>query len=278
MERSQKRIAVISDLASFGRCALTVSIPILSAMGIECCPIPTAILSTNGAFPGCQQFDTTSQMRATIEHLGILEVEFDGILIGFLNQEKQVPLVIEFLRQCKKKNTKVILDPIMGDNGKMYSVTREQMPALLTKLCPYVDLLTPNLTEAALLTKELYQNEFATEERIHGYARRLEQLGIPSIVFTGCLEEEQIVNYIFQGSTTNIQKVGAERIGTGRCGTGDVFSSVLCGKLVQGKTLEEATQSAVSFLKRTLEYTEQLGTLARNGVCFEPFLHELFEL
>lgn len=276
MRKPQKRVAVISDFASFGRCALTVAIPILSAMGIECCPIPTAILSTNGAFEGCQQFDATSQMRAIIQHLVELEVEFDGILIGFLNQEEQVPIVIEFLRQCKNANTTVILDPIMGDNGKMYSVTSKQMPKLLIELFPYVDLLTPNLTEAALLTSGAYNNEFATEEMINEYAWRLEKMGVPSTIFTGCLENNHIINYISQGSANKIKKVGTQQIGTGRCGTGDVFSSVLCGKLMNGETLEDATQSAVAFLKRTLEYTEQTGNPARNGVCFEPFLHELY--
>ncbi|BBF43350.1 pyridoxal kinase [Lachnospiraceae bacterium KM106-2] len=272
MER-QKRVLVINDLSSYGRCALTVSMPILSAMGIETCPLPTALLSTNGAFRGHVMVDQTNMMEQTLRHFKELELSFDAILIGLLTNTKQADLIEDFLKAQKGSKPFVILDPIMGDHGKLYSVTKKEVSAALRKLVAYADVITPNLTEVCELLEIPYESNL-TSGWLKEQCERLRKLGAKEIVITGIPDDNKLINYI---ATTDgkLENVVVEKVGNDRCGTGDVFSSVLTGCLLHQKSLFDAVEAAADFLVKTIEYSNACHSPEKNGVCFESFLAEL---
>lgn len=273
---NQKRVAVVNDLACYGRCALTVSLPILSAMKLECCPLPTAILSSNAAFPGYAIKDETEQMKSIINHWRELDLSFDGICSGFLNSVEQVQLVEQFFRDFKKENTKIFLDPIMGDYGKLYSVTSKDVCKEMKHLLPYVDVVTPNLTECCFLLDMEYKDECPSEEELCNIAKRITAMGPTTIVITGLPMEGQIQNFIYEEGYGH-SFVNTDKIGTERCGTGDVFMSVFAGCVMNDYSIKEAVQKAVDFLNKAIQYTVDCGVSPRNGVSFEPFLEELTE-
>lgn len=268
----QRRIAIINDFACFGRCAITVALPILSAMGFECCPIPTALLSTNGAFQGCRMKDETSSMTEIFTHFHELDLTFDGILTGFFTSLEQIELTSEFIKAIKTPHTKVIVDPIMGDHGKLYSVTANDIGTAMNSLIQLADVITPNLTEAYELIQEPY-NASPTPEELADLVEKLKLLGPKEIVITGRKEGSLLRNDIFDPHGT--YSITTTQIGTERCGTGDVFSSVVTGNLIKGASLAESVEKAVNFLNEAITYTTNLGISPKQGVCFEPFLTTL---
>ncbi|MBO5198164.1 MAG: pyridoxamine kinase [Lachnospiraceae bacterium] len=271
----QKRIAVINDLAGYGKCALSSAMPVISAMGVECCPLPTAILSTNAAFPGYFVDDYTEQMERFIEHWEQVGVEFDGVCCGFLASAKQIELVIRFLEQFKRPETVVLLDPVMGDHGRLYSASSPEVCEGMRRLLPYVDIVTPNLTEAYRLAGREYPEGSVSDEYLAELGCELCAQGPECIIFTGISRENQLMNYIYKKEADPV-KVCVERVGGDRCGTGDVFAAIVSAGVVRGLSVEEAVGKAAEFLKKAIAYTNECGTPPRNGVCFERFLHELY--
>jgi len=268
----QKRIAILNDFACFGRCAITVALPILSSMGLECCPIPTSLLSTNGAYTGYRIQDETTFMKETITHFQELELSFDGILTGFFTSSKQISLACDFIKIMKQPHTKVIVDPIMGDHGKLYSVTGKDIAESMIPLLQLADVITPNLTEAYELIKEPF-NPCPSKDEITQLAKKLKLLGPKEIIITGRREGNTLYNDIFSQHGT--YTVATTQIGTERSGTGDVFSSVVTGNLIRGASLVTSVEKAVNFLNETITYTTKLGISPKQGVCFEPFLSRL---
>ena len=271
----QKRMVILNDFACFGRCAITVALPILSSMGFECCPIPTSLLSTNGAFLGYRIQDETAFMKETISHFQELELPFDGILTGFFTSSEQIRLTCEFIKTIKKPHTKVIVDPIMGDHGKLYSVTARDIGEAMIPLLQLADVITPNLTEAYELVKEPFNPSPSKDEMAH-LAKKLQLLGPKGIIITGRKEGNTFYNDIFDQHGS--YSIATTQIGTERCGTGDVFSSVVTGNLISGASLVASVEKAVSFLNETIAYTTKLGISPKQGVCFEPFLYKLQQL
>ena len=146
MHNTTKKIAAINDLTGFGRCALTVTIPVISAMGVQCCPVPTALFSNHPAYPSHFSRDFTTELPAYFSEWKKLGLTFDGILSGYLNSLEQISLTKQFIREFSTKNTKIIIDPVMGDHGKLYSVYTEEMCSAMKELCSLAHILTPNLT------------------------------------------------------------------------------------------------------------------------------------
>jgi pyridoxine kinase len=270
----QKRIAVVNDITGFGRCSVAAALPIISAMKIQCCPLPTAILSTNTAFPNFFFDDYTPRMRAYMNHWKELNIEFDGICTGFLGSTEQIDIVIEFIEMFKKRNTTVIVDPVMGDYGKLYSTYTKEMCAEMKRLMKYADLMTPNLTEACILLDIPYPNRNLTPNELENIAKSLCDHGPKKIVITGLQHNGNIQNFIYEiGKPYTI--INVEKIGEDRSGTGDVFTSIVAANTVKGGNLVTSVEKATKFISKTIEYTEKLNTPVYDGICFEEYLTEL---
>ena len=155
----QKKIAIVNDMTGFGRCSIAAQLPIISAMKIQCCPLPTAILSAHTGFPSFFFDDYTSKMKDYMNNWKELNINFDGIATGFLGSKEQIDVVVEFMEKFKDNTTIVVVDPVMGDYGELYATYTKEMCNEMKKLLKYADIITPNLTEACRLIDVEYPNK-----------------------------------------------------------------------------------------------------------------------
>ena len=248
------RVAAIHDMSGFGRCSLTVAIPVLSAMGVQCCPLPTAYLSTHtGGFTGYTFLDMTDELPKTAAHWAELGIHFDAVYTGFMGSEAQMDLVANFVRTFRRdRSTIFICDPVMGDHGKIYKTYTPAMCAGMTQLAELADVIVPNLTEAAVLLGENHSFGALTHDEA-GYrsvVERLSRNGTRSVVLTGVmLRKGEIGACVFDRTSGGTEFLFDTFIGKEFHGTGDVFASVLTGALVKGKTLHEAVRLAEAFVR-----------------------------
>lgn len=270
----QKKIAVINDISGFGRCSIAVSLPIISQMGVQCCPLPTSIFSNHTGFSHFFFDDYTSKMPEYIEHWKKLDLRFNGILSGFLGSHQQIDIVKKFIEDFKTEETIVFIDPVMGDNGKTYSTYTPDMCQSMKELVKYADILTPNLTEACILTDTPYTPDSFTINDYYSIAQRLSDTGAKKIVISGISMGTYIGNVIYeQGCKPHILKV--KRVGHERSGTGDVYSSIIAAGVVRGISFTESIKKASDFVKKCIVATEKFDIPPTDGVCFEEVLHTL---
>ena len=276
--RYQNRIAVVNDFTGFGRCSLTVEIPVISSLGVECCPLPTSILSNHTAFSSWFLDDYTKKMPLYLEEWKKQAVSFDGILIGFLGSEQQIEIVKQMIREFPKRNghkTLVIVDPIMGDHGKRYATYTEEMCRQIRQLVEAADILTPNLTEACILTDTPYKENGWHFLELSKIAERLLEMGAKKVVISGITMGQFIGNLVCEKGKGEMKLFRSKRIGTERCGTGDIFSSILAADAVNGVQFENSVKKAMKFVKDCILLTEQFSVPETNGVCFEYLLKKL---
>lgn len=274
IKKRQKRLAVINDFTGFGRCSLTVSIPVVSQLGVQCCPVPTSIFSNHTAFPSFYFEDYTEKMPAYIAEWKKLELKFDGIQIGFLGSHRQIRVVQDFIRSFRSSQTLVLVDPVMGDNGTPYALYDDRMQSAMKQLAAEADILTPNLTEACILTSTPYRPEGWTEEELFTLAFQLSETGAKKIVISGVPMGDDLGNVLLdQGQEPQILR--SRRVGTQRCGTGDIFSSVLAADAVNGVSLAASVRKAADFISDCILATETFDTPVTDGVCFEEVLYKL---
>lgn len=268
------RVAAIHDMSGFGRCSLTVAIPILSAMGLQCCPLPTAFLSTHtGGFEGFTFLDMTSEIPQVAAHWKSLHLNFQAIYSGFLGSEQQIELVADFIQDFRRPNTVVVVDPVMGDHGKVYQTYTPAMCSGTAHLAAQADVITPNLTEAALLLDIPYQNLPTGETGYRKLVERLSLEGRRSVVLTGISTAPGLTGAVcFDAKTGQIKCIQTQQVPQEFLGTGDVFASVLTGALVKGASLCSATQQAVQFVQACAQRTAAQALPLREGVDFEPLL------
>ena len=271
---STPRVAAIHDMSGFGRCSLTVAIPILSAMGIQCCPLPTAFLSTHtGGFEGFTFLDMTDELPKVAAHWKSLGLEFQAVYSGFLGSERQIAIVEDFLREFRGADTAAVIDPVMGDHGEVYQTYTPAMCAGMARLAELADVITPNLTEAALLLGVPYDALPAGEAGCREIVERLSLDGRRSVVPTGASTAPELTGAMcFDAKTGRTEAVQTRRVPQEFHGTGDVFASVLTGALVQGASLPDAVRQAVDFVRACAERTAKAGIPMREGVEFEPLL------
>ena len=269
----QKKIAMINDLSGYGRCSLTVALPILSAMRVQCCPVPTSILSSHTGFPVYYFDDYTDHMEAYIEKWKELGLTFDGIATGFLGSERQIEIVKDMIAAFKTPETKVLVDPIMGDHGVPYATCTPAMCSRMKSLAAMADILTPNLTEACILLDLPYNDNEGDlkEEELDQLARRLQLLGPSSVVITGIRQGKYLVNVLAEGEK-EVYFLKRLAVGEERPGTGDVFSSIIAGGCIRGWSLRDAAELAADFVKDCIIRSGQLQVPVQNGVCFEELL------
>ena len=268
------RVAAIHDMSGFGRCSLTVAIPILSAMGVQCCPLPTAFLSTHtGGFEGFTFLDMTDEMPKVADHWASLGLTFQAIYSGFLGSARQIGIVEDFIRRFRRPDTVVVIDPVMGDYGRVYQTYTAAMCDGMARLAELADVITPNLTEAALLLGQPYDALPAGEAGLRQITERLSLEGRRSVVLTGAsLAPGQTGAVCYDARTGRTQVVQTAYIAHEFHGTGDVFASVLTGALVRGSTLADAAGQAAQFVRACAQRTAAENLPMREGVDFEPLL------
>ena len=268
------RVAAIHDLSGFGRCSLTVALPILSVMGIQACPLPTAFLSTHtGGFQGFTFLDMTDEMPKAAAHWKALGLHFQAIYSGFLGSARQIGVVETFIRDFRREDTVVVVDPVMGDHGRVYQTYTPDLCAGTARLAELADVITPNLTEAALLLGLPYDALPEGEAGCLEIAERLSLDGRRSVVLTGAsAAPDRTGAACFDARTGRAEMIQTQRVPREFHGTGDVFASVLTGALVRGKSLPEAARLAVEFVRACGERTAAEGLPMREGVDFEPLL------
>ena len=268
------RVAAIHDMSGFGRCSLTVAIPILSAMGVQCCPLPTAFLSTHtGGFEGFTFLDMTDEMPKVADHWASLGLTFQAIYSGFLGSARQIGIVEDFIRRFRRPDTVVVIDPVMGDYGRVYQTYTAAMCDGMARLAELADVITPNLTEAALLLGQPYDALPAGEAGLRQITERLSLEGRRSVVLTGAsLAPGQTGAVCYDARTGRTQVVQTAYIAHEFHGTGDVFASVLTGALVRGSALADAAGQAAEFVRACAQRTAAEDLPMREGVDFEPLL------
>lgn len=269
----QPKIAMINDISGFGRCSIAVSLPVISQLQIQCCPLPTSIFSNHTGFHSFFMQDFTAQMTPYMNEWKKLDLHFDGICTGFLGSVEQINIVSDFIRDFKSPNTIVIVDPVMGDYGKPYSTYTPEMCSKMVELVRHADIITPNMTEACILTDTPYHVGYTLRE-IEAITEKLAKLGPSKIVITGIPQKSFLANFCYtRESGSCIRKT--HRIGSERSGTGDIFSAIIAADAVNHVPFDESVKRASSFIKRCIEESISRNVPTTDGVCFEELLHTL---
>ena len=274
----QKRIVTIQDISCFGTCSLTVALPIISAMGIETVILPTAVLSTHtGGFQGYTFRDLTGDISPIAAHWKRLGLSFDAIYTGYLGSISQLSLMDQFFDQFAKENTLTVVDPVMGDHGRLYSGFTPDFPKAMAKLCARADLIVPNLTEAVFLLGEEYREHY-TEEEIKALLVRLAGLGAKNVILTGVnFRAAETGAMAYSAETGRFFSYYNENVPSTFHGTGDIFASVCTGALTHGLSLEQTVQLAVDFTLSCIQATAKNADDRWYGVNFEVCIPKLIK-
>ena len=259
----QRKVAVINDYSSFGRCSLGASVPLLAAMKVQCCPVPTAVFTNHTGFPQFSFADMTDRMDAYIADWKATGLTFSAIASGYLASERQIDYVHRFVETFATPETIVLVDPVMGDYGKLYSGFKREVAEGLRSLLPIADYLTPNLTEACVLLGRDY-DPTPDDDGLHAIAEELCAPHAKGVVISGVPREGRLVNYVYTPAKGGV-KIDVEKIGPDRSGTGDVFASVIIGALVNGLSPDAAVRMA-----------EKMEIPTTDGLPFEEVLSELW--
>ena len=281
------RLAMINDIAGFGRCSTTVSLPVISVMKVQVCPVPTSVLSNHLGFPLCHFDDYTSHMRDYIKVWNELGLTFDGLYCGFLGNEEQIDIVREFVDMFRPPL--FLLDPVMGDHGRAYSSITKTHVQKMKELLPLADIITPNITEACLLTGTPWKDGEWTMQELSRLCERLadicqqesvssgeasvDTVSGASIVITGIRQRDSLVNFLWDDGIYTT--VASPIAGASRPGTGDIFASILAADAVRGETLLTSVQKAANFVGLCIAGSEKAGTPVQEGVVFEKYLAAL---
>lgn len=278
--RRLKRVAALHDLSCFGRCALTVILPVISASGVQAVPVPTALLSTHtGGFENMSFLDLNGEMKKISAHFDELYVDFDAVYTGFLGSADQINTVNDFIDRFGNGALKFV-DPVMGDDGRLYSTYTNELMLGMSSLCKKADVITPNYTEACFLTDTDYRDTCSlskpeAEALGRSLCEKLKSKFGADTVLTGINYENDFIMTCGIDQKSGFFSHSVHRIGRNYPGTGDVFASVLLCKLLKGYELSSASELAADFTVRAVVYSETLGEPIRNGVAFEGILNTL---
>ncbi len=260
-----KRVLSIQDLSCLGKCSLTVASPILSVLGLSCTVLPTAVLSTHTAFPGPYVKPMTEDLLPIATHWMSVGATFDGISVGYLSDPEQARQVEKVLEEF---SALTVIDPAMGDHGKLYRGMTEQNVQAMKTLCARGDYLLPNLTEAALLTDMPYRED-GSEEYLRKLLQKLMSFGAQGVVITGITWDENTTGFAGFAREGGMFTYRAPRVPRQSHGTGDMFCAVTTGALVKGATLYDAARQAAGFVEQVILATPEPTPFGAN---FEPVL------
>ncbi|MBO4619197.1 MAG: pyridoxamine kinase [Victivallales bacterium] len=270
----QKKAAVINDFTSFGRCSLAVTIPILSALKVQCCSVPTAIFTNHTGYPSFAWTDYTDHLDDYICEWQKLHLRFDAIATGFLGSHRQVDFVQRFLTAFRDERTVVVVDPVMGDYGRLYPTYDATLAESMRAFLDVADILTPNLTEACVLANRPYDPAI-TDAELLGLCDRLTSRHATKIVVSGIARGSELVNFVFERGCSP-QIVAEPKIGNDRSGSGDVFASVILADAVNGVPFAESVRRASAFVAQAVARTVELVIPEQDGLAIEEVLEKLF--
>jgi len=273
---NQKKIALINDFTGFGRCSIAVELPIISTLKVQCCPLLTSIFSNHTGFDSYFFDDYTDRMEGYVEEWKKLDLSFNGICSGFLGSARQISIVKDFIKEFKTDDTIVVVDPVMGDYGKIYSTYTDEMCGLMKELVAGADIITPNITESCILTGTPY-SDMLYEKDIVELAEKLSMMGPEKVVITGIVQGTFISNYCYERKKEGKKGyfVKALKIGAQRSGTGDIFTSIIAADAVNGVDFHKSVKKASSFIKKCIMKSIELDIPLTDGVCFEELLYSL---
>lgn len=270
----QRKAAIINDFSSFGRCSLMTSVPILSAMRIQCCPVPTSIFTNHTGFPRFSKLDCTDWTGNYIADWKAIGLGFEAIQTGFLASQAQMDFVLEFVEAFHARHTLISVDPVMGDYGKLYTSYDPALAARMPELLKVADVLTPNLTEACILAKRPFM-ENPTESEIADLAAEICAPNARCAVISGVHRGGNLLNFIYT-KDCGCDVVEVPKIGVDRSGTGDVFASVILGSMMCGRSFGDAVRTAIAFVTETVTRAEGMGIPPTDGLPIEETLSRLW--
>lgn len=282
-----KKVAVFNDLSGFGKCSLTAAIPVLSALGVTPHPVPTAVLTGQGGYPVFYCRDLTDMLKDYTKAWKANGAKFDAIYSGYLTCPNQIDCVLDFIDEFKKDNTFLVVDPVMGDNGRVYRIFSEELLEKMQCLVKDASLITPNLTEACLLAGEKYEDIIAIEDpeeliqRVCNIGEKIRNNAYveQDVVITGVRTKEEDSMYIYNVGITKVGniKVGSHMFDKSFSGTGDIFSSALCGLKLNNYTIFESMNIANDFLYHSIADTMNDKVSGNDGIYFEKHLIKLMK-
>lgn len=271
MINNSAKVAAIHDLSGVGRCSLSVILPTLCAQGIQVCPVPTAILSAHtGGFGEVVLRDLTDYISPALEHYKRLEYKFDCVYSGFLASMEQIDHCLEFFEYYK--NALKVVDPVMADHGKPYKTCTPELCSRMKELVAVADIITPNVTEAAILLGENPMQADVTMQQVKSYLVRLSELGPKIVVITSVFSDGKTYNVGYDREHSKFWRIPYNMINANYPGTGDVFAAVLTGSILRGDSLPIAMNRATAFLERAIKTTYSYSTDNRDGIMLESCL------
>lgn len=275
----QKRILSVQDISCFGKCSNTAALPILSAAAVETVILPTALLSTHtGGFTGYTFLDLTEEMRGILAHFDRADIRFDMLYTGYFGSVEQLQIVADAKDNLLRAGGSVLIDPVLGDGGKLYSIYDDAFVCAMRKFVSGADLITPNVTEACLLADIPYEGEQYDHERTEMLLSRLSDLGCRSAVITGVRFGESEIGIVYRNFDTGEKfTLASARTDTPLHGTGDVFTSALAGYLLAGFDARASLTRTVSFIAECISRTEEALPEHWYGVKFEDSLYKITE-
>ena len=271
-----KRIITVQDISCVGKCSLTVALPVISAMGVEACVLPTAVLSTHTAFKGFTFRDLTGDIEGITAHWKKEKFDFDAIYTGYLGSFEQIELMHSLIEDFGRGSTHVIVDPCMGDNGALYSGFTPDFARAMAGLCAKAEVIVPNLTEASFMLGIPYVDTGYNKEYIEDLLKKLSGLGARKVVLKGIsFDDKKLGIASYDSQSQKINWYFHEKMPQSFHGTGDIFASVLTGALVRGLDLDKACRLAADFVVESIRATLSHKDYNWYGVDFEsaiPFL------
>lgn len=273
------RVAAVHDMCGYGKCSLGCAIPVLSAAGVDVCPVPTALFSAHTKFPVFHMHDTTDMLTAYLDAWREEGVELDGVYSGFLGSAEQVAIIQRLYREYE--NALRIVDPVMGDGGIKYPTYTDELCAAMAQLVDGADVLTPNLTEASILTGIPYEGQDVSVEFVQKNADALLNMGAKTVIIKGVVHEgESIIrNYIASAADGGaVEEVSSELLPYMLHGTGDLFASALTAAIYTGRTTRDAVDFAGEFVRDAMRVTLEQPDFEMRGVSFEPVLGKITAL
>lgn len=278
-----KKTAVINDLSGFGKCSLTAAIPVISALGVQCCPLPTAVLSNQTGYESYRCCDFTDEIQNFVNEWKKLNVSFDGILTGFISSSRQGEIIEKFINDFKSDNCILLVDPVMADDGRIYDCYDGKSVEAVKRLTERADIITPNLTELAVLCNCEYEALSNLEyhlklQRVSELCESLSEKNGSVVITTGIKSDSEIAASVYNKGEFSIY--ACPLLGGSFSGTGDILSAFVLASCVNGETPEKAVERAVNFIHKSIESTlseNDESYLCANGINFEKYLYTLGE-
>lgn len=279
-----KKIAAVNDLSGFGKCSLTAALPIISALGVQCCPLVTGVYSNQTDYESYYGKDLTEDLLPCIEQWKKLNVSFDAIITGFISSSRQGAIINHLIDSFKTENTVLTVDPVMGDNGKPYKSYDKKCIDAVISLAERADIITPNLTELCILGGKDYESLFALSEKellreVEDICRELSEKKERIIITTGIHFEEKIVTSVYENGRFDFVVSSCHK--GSFSGTGDILASFVTAQYIKGTPINKAVNQACRFIYEAIDLTvkETGGNFnGADGINFEKILFKLGDL